>query len=121
LGVANEGGTQRRLVLKFNYDHDDPCQTRTNRETKQNLDASIRVWDWHLAPDCIKRFSATPDDVDFLVWIPEHMEGTTHVDAIVQALAVCDDMWSFYFEENAQEFLGPDHKGDGFLVTCVHS
>ena len=87
-----------------------------DRETKQNLAAPVRIWDWHLAPDVLKaKAMMNGDDVDCLLWVPEHFEGNTILDAFQQSY------WTFYFEEDAQKFLGPEHQGDGFLGTVCHA
>lgn len=59
------------------------------------------------------------DDVDFIAWVPEHFEGNTLFDSIEGAGQ--EIYWKHYFEEDAQEFLGPDHQGDGFIATVCHA
>ncbi len=90
-----------------------------HREAKQNLLAPARVWDWCLAPDNLKAQAAmNGDDVDWLVWLPEHQEGDSFTDALE---SLGHTHFTFYFEEEAQDFLGPEHRGDGFLITICHS
>lgn len=89
------------------------------QEIEQNLAAPMRIWDWNLAPEVLKRKAVTQDDVDWVIWVPEHMEHTTA--DIVDMLSPCDYFATFYREADAQAFLGPEHRGDGFIITCHHS
>jgi hypothetical protein len=101
--------------------HESDCDWLViNRLTKKrNLAAPARVWDWNLAPDAIKAQAAmNGDDVDWLVWLPEHQEGDSFTDAL-ETLGFTH--FSFYCEKTAQKFLGADHRGDGFLITICHS
>ena len=58
------------------------------------------------------------DDVDWLAWFPEHFEGNPLCDALG---TLGETHWKFFFEEDAQDFLGPNHRGDGFFVTVTHA
>ena len=89
-------------------------------EDHQNLAAPLRVWARSLAPDVLVRMAATPDDVDWLVWVPDHLRDRAERE-VVGPMTVCDAHWSYYYESSAQEFLGPEHRGDGWLVTCTHA
>lgn len=89
--------------------------------TQQNLYDALRVWDWHLAPEPVKNHNCTNgDDVDWLVWVPDHMWDTVMVRSLLEAITVGSWYERFYREEDSQAFLGPDHTGHGFLVTCIH-
>jgi hypothetical protein len=92
----------------------------SHAKESKDLAAPITVWDYHLAPDVVKQKAAfNGDDVDFLMWVPEHFEGNTFFDMIEQNGQ--EIHWEFWFEEGAQNFLGPHHRGDGFLVTVTHA
>ena len=81
----------------------------------------ISIWAWSDCPEYLKIHSATCDDVDYLVWVPECLLDSPHMDSIIDSLTVCDALWTFYKENEASTLMGDEYHGGGFLVTLTHS